>query len=489
MLVVAVGAADAAPVKHQDKVRYEYFGYDAWGNRYRHDIVFREEMRTNTEEVIEAIEEMTAEGENDGTRRLGRIRKNRSVIDSVDNVEEIDGFGSISDDIRGDIVVVEIDSNRNLERELIREQLVAEGEALEDDTTFYTVRFYFDESPFADFDEMVDYFSRGYTGHEHMDMFGLINMNGRMYDPIIGRMLSPNPYVPNGTYTQDFNRYMYARNNPLSYIDPDGEFIIPALLFFTNAGYEVQKYISPIAFKVNWKNDTEVKGFGYDVSVGMPKGWGVSYRQHWGSTNYRSYYDNSYIGRVDRKGGEWTFGGLLNYSGTKISSGDISQTTNMITLGIPGFNYQYENDYLFNLSMPGVPKADGGDRYRTAAAKINIGIISFSTSLFTGDPGLRSEDREKRIINGREAYVRNEFGDDPDKYRSGIFYIGVGPFRIGRNSEQIRHVFQNVVAHDWIMFLNPSPYFIRLDKNKNDPRYRRARWYWGFNTGTGNSLW
>ncbi|MCL2683456.1 MAG: hypothetical protein FWE63_08290, partial [Bacteroidales bacterium] len=58
-----------------------------------------------------------------------------------------------------------------------------------------------------------------------MDMFGLINMNGRMYDPIIGRMLSPDPYVPNGAYTQDFNRYMYARNNPLAYIDPDGEWV------------------------------------------------------------------------------------------------------------------------------------------------------------------------------------------------------------------------------------------------------------------------
>ncbi|GHV72556.1 hypothetical protein FACS1894201_02450 [Bacteroidia bacterium] len=74
--------------------------------------------------------------------------------------------------------------------------------------------------------KLLDLFTRGYTGHEHLDMFGLINMNGRLYDPAIGRMLSPDPYVPNSTYTQDFNRYTYARNNPLSYIDPDGEFVI-----------------------------------------------------------------------------------------------------------------------------------------------------------------------------------------------------------------------------------------------------------------------
>jgi hypothetical protein len=47
-------------------------------------------------------------------------------------------------------------------------------------------------------------------------------MNGRMYDPVIGRMLSPDPYVVNPFFSQDFNRYSYVRNNPLSYTDPTG---------------------------------------------------------------------------------------------------------------------------------------------------------------------------------------------------------------------------------------------------------------------------
>jgi hypothetical protein len=46
-----------------------------------------------------------------------------------------------------------------------------------------------------------------------------------MYDPMVGRFLSPDPYVADGTYSQDFNRYSYARNNPMIYTDPDGEFI------------------------------------------------------------------------------------------------------------------------------------------------------------------------------------------------------------------------------------------------------------------------
>lgn len=65
---------------------------------------------------------------------------------------------------------------------------------------------------------------RGYTGHEHLQQFALINMNGRMYDPIEGRMLSPDNYVADAFNTQGYNRYSYGMNNPLSYVDPDGNF-------------------------------------------------------------------------------------------------------------------------------------------------------------------------------------------------------------------------------------------------------------------------
>jgi RHS repeat-associated protein len=69
---------------------------------------------------------------------------------------------------------------------------------------------------------------RGYTGHEHLPQFGLINMNGRMYDPVVGRMLSVDNYVHGGT--QGFNRYSYAMNNPLKYTDPSGEVFILATI-------------------------------------------------------------------------------------------------------------------------------------------------------------------------------------------------------------------------------------------------------------------
>lgn len=65
---------------------------------------------------------------------------------------------------------------------------------------------------------------RGYTGHEYLPWFGLINMNARLYDPVLGRFLSPDPYVQMPDFTQNFNRYSYCLNNPLKYVDKDGEF-------------------------------------------------------------------------------------------------------------------------------------------------------------------------------------------------------------------------------------------------------------------------
>ena len=67
--------------------------------------------------------------------------------------------------------------------------------------------------------------SRGFTGHEMDDEIGLINMNARMYDPVLGRFLSPDTYVQFPDNAQSYNRYTYVNNNPLSYTDPSGHFL------------------------------------------------------------------------------------------------------------------------------------------------------------------------------------------------------------------------------------------------------------------------
>ena len=63
---------------------------------------------------------------------------------------------------------------------------------------------------------------RGYTGHEMLSEFDIINMNGRLYDPVLGRFFSPDNYVQMPDNSQNFNRYSYCLNNPLKYTDPSG---------------------------------------------------------------------------------------------------------------------------------------------------------------------------------------------------------------------------------------------------------------------------
>ncbi len=63
---------------------------------------------------------------------------------------------------------------------------------------------------------------RGFGGHEQLDILDMVNMGGRMYDPHMGRFLTPDPYVQAPDNTQSLNRYAYCLNNPLSLTDPTG---------------------------------------------------------------------------------------------------------------------------------------------------------------------------------------------------------------------------------------------------------------------------
>ena len=113
--------------------------------------------------------------------------------------------------------------------------------------------------------EPVLFLGRGYTGHEHLPWFGLINMNARLYDPALGRFLSPDPYVQMPDFTQNFNRYSYCLNNPLRYVDENGEWI--QLLIGGIIGGTVNLI-------TNWKNiqGNFWKGLGY---FGVGAGVGV----------------------------------------------------------------------------------------------------------------------------------------------------------------------------------------------------------------------
>ena len=61
-----------------------------------------------------------------------------------------------------------------------------------------------------------------YTDQELDAENGLYNYNARLYDPFIGRFISPDTIVPEFFDPQSLNRYSYVLNNPLIYTDPSG---------------------------------------------------------------------------------------------------------------------------------------------------------------------------------------------------------------------------------------------------------------------------
>ena len=81
---------------------------------------------------------------------------------------------------------------------------------------------------------------RGYTEHEHLSV-GFTHMNGRLYDPVTGRMLQADPIVQDALNGQNLNRYSYVMNNPLAFTDPTG------FSWWTKTGRPIFRAVAAIA--------------------------------------------------------------------------------------------------------------------------------------------------------------------------------------------------------------------------------------------------
>ena len=69
---------------------------------------------------------------------------------------------------------------------------------------------------------LKNYTDRGYTDQEQLDNLSLVHMNGRVYDPTVGRFISADPGVQDWSYSQSFDRYAYVYDDPMNATDPSG---------------------------------------------------------------------------------------------------------------------------------------------------------------------------------------------------------------------------------------------------------------------------
>ena len=147
--------------------------------------------------------------------------------------------------------------------------------------------------------------NRGYIGQEHLNDFGLINLNARLYDPVLGRFMGVDPYVQDPGFTQSYNRYSYCMNNPLIYTDPDGE---NPLLFFI-LGALLGGYIGGVG-----SNHGELNPFQWDWKA--PSTYlGIAFG---GLAGYYTVYGIMNPGTMN-----FVFGGFGNYGGYGLGVGVI----------------------------------------------------------------------------------------------------------------------------------------------------------------------
>ncbi|TBX68333.1 hypothetical protein EZL74_08460 [Flavobacterium silvisoli] len=119
----------------------------------------------------------------------------------------------------------------------------------------------------------LTFFDRGYTGHEHLQSVGLINMNARLYDPKLHRFLEADNYIQDPYNTQNYNRYGYCVNNPLKYTDVTGNMFENIASFVSCIPVLGSVFASLLMHQsINWGRvavDAIVTGISIAVSYGI----------------------------------------------------------------------------------------------------------------------------------------------------------------------------------------------------------------------------
>ncbi len=217
--------------------------------------------------------------------------------------------------------------------------------------------------PFGTYRETVDYDVNfpdvfyTFTGQEDDDDLGLYNYGARLYDPALGRFISPDSIVPDPTDLQSLNRYSYVRNNPLFYIDPTGHCGAP--------GEEDEEDVAPTTVTTRDTTDPDNEDDDNPTYSIEPKSWTDPKT---GTTidpsNYRDSDENFHI-NIDEYGSKNgpRYGAYITvYSKGKVVTAPASSWSN---LGYPDieegtYNAVYFSKGVNRTKQPGI-RIENGD--------------------------------------------------------------------------------------------------------------------------------
>ena len=366
---------------------------------------------------------------------------------------------------------------------------------------------------------------RGFTGHEHLQTVGLINMNARLYDPALHRFLQPDNYVQDPFNTQNFNRYGYCLNNPLLYTDQNGELFLlddlivgvagfafgyvyhgittgdwgwnavgagglgagTALLsYYTMGGFSLAaggSLSGGLSFAGNYMlsstfnsfmpsfNIPISNNFSFSASLGLGFGSGTLGLGLNTSLNYTNGDFSTSLGWGIGSGSTGDYSGWgasarykgwgLGYTRTNYSSAD-NQVVGGVSLYFRDVSFRLENDFF----------GDGHDRFRSNAFELTVGNFTLGSNLYNNDVGENAEWVKGTMLNGKpnRPFKGQEMGawKEGQTYSSplwiGVKGTGSTIYRFGYSHPMVQDRTQNV-THKWVWFAR-THFFNRYDEFK-----------------------
>ncbi len=331
----------------------------------------------------------------------------------------------------------------------------------------------------------------GFTGHEYITEIGLINMNGRVYDPDLGMFISPDPFIQAPDNPVNFNRYAYCYNNPLLYTDPSGNsaIFIPAVAIkaignliwgedhpiesayddvsemfnevSTHWQFEVYESenvvitagIDPLNAGINanlYFRDEHTSG-SISASAGLLNGFSLSASQKF---TYKGWETGGSIGMGNNYKGwnanaTWKGYGLgfgQTYYGEDVIYSDFDKEPKKQAVGAVNifFNHnsvRLENDFLAFREE---------DRWRSNAVELSIGNFTIGTYIFNNDPKGEVDISDKYLHKNKAGEILGRWMDG-QTYVSPLYFgirQGNRTERIGYSNWKFQHYPQNWFAHE-----------------------------------------